>query len=116
MFKSIFLTILKWLRFKAVSWRHDFQPCTVTVWDGLIVGLLWFHHIQSLVNLTMVTNAYNLLYDKKDIKAGMLPWQPELVAHRRANTVLKVLLALSINHVWIYFEPLCRFSLNLVGK
>jgi hypothetical protein len=27
-----------------------------------------------------------------------------------------VLLALSINHVWIYFEPLCRFSLNLVGK
>jgi hypothetical protein len=31
------------LRFKFISWRHDFQPCTAVVWDCLIVGLLWFH-------------------------------------------------------------------------
>jgi hypothetical protein len=50
-------TILKWLRFRFVSWRHGFQPCTAMVWDCLIVGLLWLHHIQSLSNVTMVTIA-----------------------------------------------------------
>jgi hypothetical protein len=50
-------TILKWLRFKGVSWRYDFQPCIVMVWDCLIVGLLWFHHLQSLANVTMATIA-----------------------------------------------------------
>jgi hypothetical protein len=50
-------TILKWLRFKVVSWRHDVQPCTAVVWDHLIVGLLWLHHIQSLANVTMATIA-----------------------------------------------------------
>jgi hypothetical protein len=27
------------------------------VWDCLIFGLLWLHHIQSLANVTMVTIA-----------------------------------------------------------
>jgi hypothetical protein len=54
-------TILKWLRFKVVSWRHDFHPCTAVVWDCLIVGLLWLHHVQSLAHVTMATIACNLL-------------------------------------------------------
>jgi hypothetical protein len=33
-------TILKSLRFKVVSWGHDFRPCTAMVWDCLTVGLL----------------------------------------------------------------------------
>jgi hypothetical protein len=39
-FNPISSTILKCLKFKVVSWRHDFQPCTAMVWDCLIVGLL----------------------------------------------------------------------------
>jgi hypothetical protein len=54
-------TILKWLRFKVVSWRHDFQPYAAMIWDCLIVGLLWFHHIQSLADVTMATTTCNLL-------------------------------------------------------
>jgi hypothetical protein len=45
-----------------ICWRHDFQPCTAVVWDCLIFGLLlWFHHIQSLGNVTIATIAYKLL-------------------------------------------------------
>jgi hypothetical protein len=50
-------TILKWLRFKFVSWRHDFKAYTAMVWDCLIVGLLWLHQIQSLADVTMETIA-----------------------------------------------------------
>jgi hypothetical protein len=50
-------TILKWLGFKVVCWRHDFQSCTAMVWDCLLVGLLWLHHIQSLANITTATIA-----------------------------------------------------------
>jgi hypothetical protein len=32
-FNPISSTILKWLRVKVVSWRHDFQPCSTMVWD-----------------------------------------------------------------------------------
>jgi hypothetical protein len=60
-FIPILSTILKWLRFKVVGWRHDFQPCTAMVWDYLIVGLLWLHHIVSLANVNMATIACNLL-------------------------------------------------------
>jgi hypothetical protein len=63
-FNPISSTVLKWLRFKAVSWVHDFQPCTAMVWDCLIVALVWLHHIQSIANVTMTTNAYNLLQGK----------------------------------------------------
>jgi hypothetical protein len=56
-FNPISSTILKWLRFKAVSWGHDFQPCTAKVWDCLIVGLFWLHHIQSLANVPVATTA-----------------------------------------------------------
>jgi hypothetical protein len=56
-FNPIFSTILKWLRFKVVTWRHVSQPCTEMVWDCLTVGLLWLHHIQSLANVTMATIA-----------------------------------------------------------
>jgi hypothetical protein len=56
-FNPIASTILKWLKFKVVSWRHDFQPCTAMVWDCLIVGLLWLHHIQSLAIVTVTTIA-----------------------------------------------------------
>jgi hypothetical protein len=56
-FNPISSTILKWLSFKVVSWRHDFQPCTAMVWDCLIVGLLWLHHIQPLANVAMETVA-----------------------------------------------------------
>jgi hypothetical protein len=52
-------TILKWLRFKALAWRHDSQPCTAVVWDCLIVGLFLLHHIQSLANVTISTIACN---------------------------------------------------------
>jgi hypothetical protein len=52
-FNSISSTILKWLRFKVVSWRHDFQLCTAMVWDCVVVGLLSLHHSQSLANVTM---------------------------------------------------------------
>jgi hypothetical protein len=31
------------------------------VWDCLIVGLLWLHHIQSLANVTMASGADCLL-------------------------------------------------------
>jgi hypothetical protein len=48
-------TILKWLRFRVVSWRHDFQPCTAMVRDCLIIEFLWLHHIQSLANVTVAT-------------------------------------------------------------
>jgi hypothetical protein len=37
---SISWTILRWLRFKSVPWRHDFQPCSAVVSDSLIVELL----------------------------------------------------------------------------
>jgi hypothetical protein len=50
-FNPISSTILIWLWFKAVGWRHDFQPM---VWDCLIVrllllgvlivGIFWLHH------------------------------------------------------------------------
>jgi hypothetical protein len=60
-FNPISSTILKWLRFKVVGWRHDFQLCTAIVWDCLIVGLLLLHHIKSLANVTMATIACNLL-------------------------------------------------------
>jgi hypothetical protein len=43
------------------------------VWDCLIVGLLWLHHIQSLANVTMTTidigkrrktsSSHNFLFD-----------------------------------------------------
>jgi hypothetical protein len=56
-FNPISSTILKWLRYKGVSWKHDFQPCTTMVWDCLIVGLLWLHRIQSLANVTLATIA-----------------------------------------------------------
>jgi hypothetical protein len=46
-FNPISSTILKWLRFTVVSWRHDFQPFTAMVWNCLIVGLLWLHHLQN---------------------------------------------------------------------
>jgi hypothetical protein len=49
--------ILKWLRFRVISWLHDFQPCTAMVWDCLIVGLLCLHHIQSLADVIMATIA-----------------------------------------------------------
>jgi hypothetical protein len=68
-----------------VSRRHNFQPFTAVVWDCLIVGLLWLHHLQSLANVTMETIACGLLYGRNDIKAGMLPWQPEQVVYCRAK-------------------------------
>jgi hypothetical protein len=52
-FNLISSTILKWLRFSGVTWRHEFQPRTAKGWDFLTVGLLWLHHIQSLANVTM---------------------------------------------------------------
>jgi hypothetical protein len=84
-FNPISSTILKWLRFKVVSWRHDFQPCTAMAWNCLIVGLIWLHYTQSLDTVTMATIACILLYGKNDIKAGMLPWQPELFVCCRAK-------------------------------
>jgi hypothetical protein len=60
-FNPVSSTILKWLRFKFVNWRHDFQPCTAMVWDCLIVGLFWLHHIQSLADVTMAIIECNLL-------------------------------------------------------
>jgi hypothetical protein len=63
------------------------------VWDCLIVGLLWLHHIESLTNVTMAVNACNLLYSKN---------------------VIRVLLVLGIKRVWISFEPLGRFSCSQV--
>jgi hypothetical protein len=59
-FNPISSTILKWLRFKVVSWRQDFQPFIAMVWDYLFVGLLWLHHIQSLANVTVATITSNL--------------------------------------------------------
>jgi hypothetical protein len=56
-FNPISLTVLKLLTLKCVSWKHDFQPCTAMVWDCLIVGLLWLHHVQSLANVTMAATA-----------------------------------------------------------
>jgi hypothetical protein len=55
-------------------------------WVVFIVGLLWLYHIQSLVDVTMATNACNLLKGKNDIKAVMLQWKPELVVSCRAET------------------------------
>jgi hypothetical protein len=52
-------TILKWLMFKALVWRHDSQPCKAMVWDCLIVRLFLLHHIQSLANVTMANIACN---------------------------------------------------------
>jgi hypothetical protein len=61
-FNPISSTILKRLRIKVVSCRHDFQPFTAMVWGCLIVGLLWLHHTQSLASvITMATTACNLL-------------------------------------------------------
>jgi hypothetical protein len=71
-FHPIASTIIKLLRFKFVCWR----PRTAVV---CIVGLLWLHHIQSLGDVTVTTNACNLRKDKNDIKAVMLPWKPDLV-------------------------------------
>jgi hypothetical protein len=34
-FNPIASTILKWMRFKVVSWMHNFQPCTAMIWDCL---------------------------------------------------------------------------------
>jgi hypothetical protein len=34
-----------------------FQPFTVMIWDCLIVGLLWLHHIQSLADVTVANTA-----------------------------------------------------------
>jgi hypothetical protein len=56
-FNPISSTVLKWLRFKVVSWRHDFELCTAMVWDCFIVGWLWLDHLQSLANVTMATIA-----------------------------------------------------------
>jgi hypothetical protein len=86
------------------------------VWDCLIVGLLWLHHIEYLANVTVTTTACNLLQGKNDIKAGMLPWQPELLVYCRAKPSYGCCWLLSIDNVWIFFEPLGTFSLNLVGR
>jgi hypothetical protein len=55
------------------------QPCTAVVWDCLIIGLFWLHHIQSLANVIMETIACNLLLDENNICAVMLLCQPELL-------------------------------------
>jgi hypothetical protein len=34
-FNPIASTILKWLGFKFVRWKHDVHPCTAMVWDCL---------------------------------------------------------------------------------
>jgi hypothetical protein len=65
------------------------QACSYTqigCRECLILGLLWLHHIQSLANFTMETNACYLLQGRKEIKAVMLPWQPELAVYSRAKT------------------------------
>jgi hypothetical protein len=56
-FNRISSTIIKWLKFKIASLRHDVQPCTAMVWDCLIVGLLSLHHLQSLANVTIANFA-----------------------------------------------------------
>jgi hypothetical protein len=70
-------TILKWLRFKFVSWMKDFQPCSEIVRDYLhcwvttvtsyrvlvlfsIVGFQWSEHKPSLADVIMGTKACNL--------------------------------------------------------
>jgi hypothetical protein len=46
----------------------------------------WLQDMQSLADVTAATNASNLVQGKNDIKAVMLPWQPELVVYCRAKT------------------------------
>jgi hypothetical protein len=60
-FNRISLNILKWLRFKVVRRRHDFQPCAA---NGLGLFECWnisVHHLQSLANVTIENIACNLL-------------------------------------------------------
>jgi hypothetical protein len=57
-------------------------------WYGIvcIVGLPWLHHIQCLADVSMLTKACNLMWGKNDIKAGMLPWKPDLIFSRAKAT------------------------------
>jgi hypothetical protein len=54
-FNPISSTILRRLRFRVVSWGHDFQACTAMVWDFLIVGYYyWAYLIVGLFWCTAV--------------------------------------------------------------
>jgi hypothetical protein len=44
-FNPIYSTILKWLRLKVVSWRHDVQPCTA---NGLGLFDCWVSIVWSV--------------------------------------------------------------------
>jgi hypothetical protein len=44
-FNPISSTILKWLRLKVVSWRHDVQPCTA---NGLGLFDCWVIIVGSV--------------------------------------------------------------------
>jgi hypothetical protein len=41
------------------------------VWDCLIVGIFWLHHIQSLANVTMATIVYCRAKRPKGIAVGV---------------------------------------------
>jgi hypothetical protein len=56
MFNPVSRIILKWLRHKFVSWRHDVQPCTA---NGLGLFDCWVSIVGiSLAKSTMATIAY----------------------------------------------------------
>jgi hypothetical protein len=64
------------LRLKVVSWKQLLALQSNGL--GLFGGLVWLHHMKSLANVTMATIICNLLKDKTDIKAVMLPVQPDV--------------------------------------
>jgi hypothetical protein len=63
-FNPISPTILKWLRFRVVSWRHDFQPWAAVVWDCLIVGSLLCSMVTMSTKLYSTVNSVKLSYIK----------------------------------------------------
>jgi hypothetical protein len=79
---------------------HDFQPFTAMVWNLLIVGLLWLHHIQSLANVTMATIAIG--------KVG------KLVLPR--NSCFKIKQLIWISFCFIPEKVKCTHNYNFIAK
>jgi hypothetical protein len=52
-FNAISSTILKWLWFRVVGWRHDFQPCKQ--WFGIVSLFLGYYGYITYNLLANVT-------------------------------------------------------------
>jgi hypothetical protein len=74
------------------------------VWNLLIVALLCLDHTQSLANVSMEKHCMSFTVRQKLYKGLDITMTTGNSCLLRGKTVLKVLLALNTNHVWVSSE------------